>query len=168
MKEGGKEFWEDGRPDKSTEDCIQYCLDIIYVDKDKTASDVVAVGDLPTDPHSPYFPGHQDDIHSNSLTFEELIGALLMGRDSAQRVADLEARTEELENSEEDAKPTSYTYFDEKGNPFYTCAKSEIAKECPKCKSQKLKDKGSWSKCLNCGERICDSVIIPHVPSEED
>lgn len=49
-----------------------------------------------------------------------------------------------------------YTYFNEKGVPIVTFVKRQ-AEKCPVCGSSELKDKGSWSKCLDCGKRIQDS-----------
>jgi len=61
---------------------------------------------------------------------------------------------------------TGYTYFDKDGNPLVTFAKRQ-AKICPECGSLDIKDKGSFSKCMQCGERIQDSEPISHVPNEE-
>lgn len=60
----------------------------------------------------------------------------------------------------------SYTYIDKDGTPLVTFAKRQ-AEKCPACGSTELKDKGSFSKCLSCGERIMDSEPINHVPDNE-
>jgi len=49
---------------------------------------------------------------------------------------------------------SNYEYVDEEGNVVGAMVKDMDLNKCPKCGSEKLKDKGSFSKCLNCFERI--------------
>lgn len=60
MKDFSKEQLRDSRPSISPIEGISFCLEQIYNDNDKTLSDTVVEG----------------------LTFEELIGALLLAEDS--------------------------------------------------------------------------------------
>ena len=52
-----------------------------------------------------------------------------------------------------------YTYRDEQGNPSVHYLK-DPARKCPNCGAKELKDKGSFSKCMKCGERIVDSTPL--------
>ena len=58
-----------------------------------------------------------------------------------------------------------YDYHDKDGNLVGTFNKFPVPR-CPVCRSDKLKDKGSFSKCLVCGKRIVDSVFQPTVGKE--
>jgi len=52
-----------------------------------------------------------------------------------------------------------YVYTDKFGNPVAVFVKHQ-ATVCPSCGGKKIKDKGSFSKCMACGERIMDSGQI--------
>lgn len=68
-------------------------------------------------------------------------------------------------NGKTTGKPAAYTYTDIDGNPLFTMVKVNPAKFCPQCGSDNVKDKGSFSKCYNCGEYIQDSEEIQHAGS---
>ena len=59
MKDFTKEQLEESRPDRCAETCINFCLDMLYKDDHKRISDQVVY----------------------SLSYEELIGALLKAKD---------------------------------------------------------------------------------------
>jgi hypothetical protein len=68
MKNIHKEYIEIGRPVVSGHQAIRYCLDCLYDDKKQATSDDVVAG----------------------LTFEELLGALLLGRDACDKLRGME------------------------------------------------------------------------------
>jgi len=57
-------------------------------------------------------------------------------------------------------------YHNEDGSLHSTYVKVVKIVECPKCKDTNIKDKGSFSKCMKCGERIIDTVCVEE--GEED
>lgn len=59
MKDFNEEQLERARPDRDLADCADHCLRALYADRSKSVSDHVVEG----------------------LTFEELIGTLLLARD---------------------------------------------------------------------------------------
>jgi len=59
MKDYNRSELEDGRPEKNAGDCIEFCLKQLYADRKHFITDEVVSG----------------------LTFEELIGALLLAKD---------------------------------------------------------------------------------------
>ncbi len=64
MKDYNKQVWEDSRPDSDPIDAITYCLNCLYNDNSKTRDDEVV----------------------SRLTFEELIGGLLLAKDVCEAV----------------------------------------------------------------------------------
>uniref|UniRef100_A0A6M3L6S8 Uncharacterized protein n=1 Tax=viral metagenome TaxID=1070528 RepID=A0A6M3L6S8_9ZZZZ len=56
---------------------------------------------------------------------------------------------------------TDYVYKDKDGNPIVKYIKIGC-ESCPKCRSKNIKDKGSFSKCRDCGERIYDSLEVDY------
>ena len=54
---------------------------------------------------------------------------------------------------------SEYEYRDENGKLLFTKVKLGLPC-CPECGSKKTKDKGSFSKCLDCGERFEDSITV--------
>jgi hypothetical protein len=60
MKDFTKEILESSRPNESVETCLEHCLTSLYEDNTH----------------------YTDDSISPSLTYEELIGALLLARDT--------------------------------------------------------------------------------------
>jgi hypothetical protein len=63
MKDITQQQWEAGRPRGTAVELINFCLSALYKDKDHYSNDEIVHG----------------------LTFEELIGALLVARDTAQQ-----------------------------------------------------------------------------------
>ena len=70
MKDLNKDTLEMYRPDHSAAHCINHALNALYRDQSKCIEDEVVRG----------------------LTFEELIGALLLARDATENEADRELR----------------------------------------------------------------------------
>lgn len=66
MKDATKEVLESSRPDKDAKDTIKSCLSQLYADEEHEIEDEIV----------------------NNLTFEELIGALLLARDEISRLED--------------------------------------------------------------------------------
>lgn len=62
MKDYPKDWLEDGRPDITPAKAINFCLDRLYEDDEHTLDDTVVEG----------------------LIFEEVIGALLLAKDSLE------------------------------------------------------------------------------------
>ena len=53
---------------------------------------------------------------------------------------------------------TKYEYRDAAGNVVLTKYKTRPPAKCPKCGSGNLRDKGSFQKCMDCGERLDSSL----------
>lgn len=66
MKDYTKEVLENKRPNKSAEDAIEFCLNQLYADKEHVIGGKIVA----------------------KLTFEELIGALLLARDEISMLED--------------------------------------------------------------------------------
>ncbi len=62
MKNASQQYLESSRPDASTLDAIAFCLERLFADSHNNTTDIVC----------------------HNLTFEELIGALLLARDLAE------------------------------------------------------------------------------------
>lgn len=56
----------------------------------------------------------------------------------------------------------NYTYNNKDGNAIFSLVKNQC-EVCPECLSLNIKDKGSFSKCMDCGKRIIDSTKIDHI-----
>lgn len=76
MKDFTRETLEAGRPTVEAEQAVAFCLDGLYADRSKRTVDQVVPG----------------------LTFEELIGALLLARDAIRRAQEDEEDEEEEED----------------------------------------------------------------------
>ncbi|MBN1166296.1 MAG: hypothetical protein JXA44_04105 [Methanospirillaceae archaeon] len=61
MKDFSREELEEGRPEYGVLQCIEFCLDQLYADREHTINQAFA---------------------NSRLTFEELIGTLLVARDT--------------------------------------------------------------------------------------
>jgi hypothetical protein len=78
MKDAWKETLESSRPDKDAMECIDFCLQQLYADNEH---------------------GIEDSIVFH-LTFEELIGALLLAKDELARLTNhIENAVEYLEGN---------------------------------------------------------------------
>ena len=81
MKDFTKEQWEEGRPKISAVEGIEFSLACLYRDFEREAADIVAGG----------------------MTYEELIGVLLVARDELERIDGLEEEIERLEQKLDDS-----------------------------------------------------------------
>jgi len=53
-----------------------------------------------------------------------------------------------------------YEYRDADGNVILTKVKVAQVQSCPSCGSTRIKDKGSFDKCMDCGARIGDDLDV--------
>ncbi len=53
-----------------------------------------------------------------------------------------------------------YKYTDENGKTLFTVEKNPYINSCNKCASTNIKDKGSYSKCMECGNEVNDSILL--------
>ena len=81
MKDFTKEQWEEGRPKIPAVEGIEFSLACLYRDIEREAADIVAGG----------------------MTYEELIGVLLVARDELERINGLEEEIERLEQKLDDS-----------------------------------------------------------------
>lgn len=82
MKDCTEAELEDARPDKEAEECINHCLRRLYKDRKLEITDEV----------------------TTKLTYEELIGALLLGRDAAIQLKETQQKLAEAEQELADAE----------------------------------------------------------------
>jgi len=68
MKDHSRQELESSRPERSAQECVDYCLEQLYRDRSKTIADTCA----------------------GEMTFEELIGALLAAKDELARLTALD------------------------------------------------------------------------------
>lgn len=103
MKDYSREGLESSRPSVGALDAVNFCLECLYKDEEKTLNDFVAWG----------------------MSFEELVGALLVARDGLEKAAQLNNELTRLRDRDEQLRELLEDLMD-KINDFVSQAVSLV------------------------------------------